>query len=116
MNRIKFISLTSLCAWALLVSCGCGKAAQRTDPSAEPSLEPSEDPSPEPSEEPSAEPVFTRYQRDQILRYIDLLCESLTGTDTRTYNTKRLAKNLAKRLRAKESVSADELRNIGIKL
>lgn len=67
MNRIKFISLTSLCAWALLVSCGCGKAAQRTDPSAEPSLEPSEDPSPDPSEEPSAEPVFTRYQRDQIL-------------------------------------------------
>lgn len=60
--------------------------------------------------------IISNNQRDQILRYIDLLCESLTGTDTRTYNTKRLAKNLAKRLRAKESVSADELRNIGIKL
>lgn len=60
--------------------------------------------------------IISNSQRDQILRYLDLLCESLTGEDTRTYNTKRLAKNLAKRLRAKESVSAEELRNIGIKL
>lgn len=60
--------------------------------------------------------IISNSQRDQILRYIDLLCESLTGTDTRTYNTKRLAKNLAKRLMAKESVSADELRKIGIRL
>ena len=60
--------------------------------------------------------IISNSQRDQILRYIDILCESLTGEDTRTYNTKRLAKNLARRLKAKESVSAEELRNIGIKL
>lgn len=60
--------------------------------------------------------IISNSQRDQILRYIDILCESLTGEDTRTYNTKRLAKNLARRLRAKESVSAEELRNMGIKL
>lgn len=60
--------------------------------------------------------IISNSQRDQILRYLDILCESLTGEDNRSYNTKRLAKNLAKRLRAKESVSADELRKIGFKL
>jgi len=60
--------------------------------------------------------IISNSQRDQILRYLDLLCESLTGADTRTYNTKRLARKLAKRLREKESVSADELRNLGIRL
>ena len=60
--------------------------------------------------------IISNSQRDQILRYLDLLCESLTGDDNRSYNMRRLAKNLARRLRAKESVSADELRKIGIKL
>jgi hypothetical protein len=60
--------------------------------------------------------IISNSQRDQILRYLDQLCDTMQGSDTRTYNTKRLARKLAKRLREKQSVSAEELRNIGIKL
>lgn len=56
--------------------------------------------------------IISNTQRDQILRYLELLCDTLPGEDLKTFNTKRLARNLAKRLRAKESVSAAELRNI----
>lgn len=54
--------------------------------------------------------IISNSQRDQILRIIDLFCQPSDGDDNRTYNTKRIARTLAKRLRAKESVSADELR------
>lgn len=56
--------------------------------------------------------IISNSQRDQILRYLDMFCDSLPGDDLRSFNTRRLARNLAKRLRAKESVSAAELRNI----
>lgn len=48
-------------------------------------------------------------QRDDICKYLDLMCESLTGQDNRTYNTKRLARILARKLRAKQPLSASEL-------
>lgn len=53
--------------------------------------------------------IISNSQRDQIVRFLDVLCQVLTGEDTRTYNTKRLARNLNKRLREKKPVSADEL-------
>lgn len=53
--------------------------------------------------------IISNSQRDQIVRFLDVLCQVLTGEDTRTYNTKRLARNLNKRLRDKQPVSADEL-------
>ena len=60
--------------------------------------------------------IISNSQRDQILRIIEQLCQPKQGDDNRTYNVKRIARNLAKRLREKESVSADELRKIGIRL
>lgn len=53
--------------------------------------------------------IITNKQRDDILRYIDLMCEALQGKDTRTYNTKRLARNLANRLKAKQPFAASDL-------
>lgn len=53
--------------------------------------------------------IISNRQRDDILRYIDLLCDALQGKDTRTYNTKRLARNLAARLKAKQPFDASEL-------
>lgn len=53
--------------------------------------------------------IISNRQRDDILRYIELLCETLQGKDTRTYNTKRLARNLAARLKAKQPFAASDL-------
>lgn len=53
--------------------------------------------------------IISNKQRDDILRYIDLMCEALQGEDTRTFNTKRLARNLANRLKAKPSFAASDL-------
>lgn len=53
--------------------------------------------------------VISNKQRDDIVRYLDLLCQTLQGTDNRTYNTKRLARNLSKRLSAKQPIPPDEL-------
>lgn len=53
--------------------------------------------------------IISNSERDQIVRFIDILCQVLKGDDTRTYNTKRLARNLQKRLRNKQPVSANEL-------
>ena len=53
--------------------------------------------------------IISNKQRDDILRYIELLCENLKGQDTRTYNTKRLAHNLAQRLKAKQPFAASDL-------
>lgn len=49
--------------------------------------------------------IISNSQRDQIVRYLDMLCDSLQGTDTRTYNTKRLARILSKKLQGKKPVS-----------
>lgn len=53
--------------------------------------------------------VISNKQRDDIVRYLDLLCQALHGDDTRTYNTKRLARILSKRLNAKQPISSEEL-------
>lgn len=53
--------------------------------------------------------VISNKQRDDIVRYLDLLCQTLQGDDTRTYNTKRLARILSKRLDEKQPISSDEL-------
>lgn len=53
--------------------------------------------------------IISNKQRDDILRYIDLMCETLQGKDTRTYNTKSLARNLANRLKAKQPFDASDL-------
>ena len=44
-----------------------------------------------------------------MLRYIELMCENMKGTDNRTYNTKRLAMKLHKVLKAKQPLSKEEL-------
>ncbi len=51
--------------------------------------------------------AISNKQRDDIVRYLDLMCDALKGEDTRTYNTKRLARKLAKTLRAKQPLSAE---------
>lgn len=48
--------------------------------------------------------LISNKQRDDIVRYIDLMCEALTSNDLRTFNTKRLARKLAKQLRQKQPV------------
>ena len=53
--------------------------------------------------------IILNKQRDDIVRYIDLMCEAMKGQDTRTYNTKRLARKLAARLKAKQPFSASDL-------
>lgn len=53
--------------------------------------------------------IISNKQRDDIVRYLDLLCQFLEGNDTRTYNTKRLARILSKKLNSKQQISASEL-------
>lgn len=53
--------------------------------------------------------IISNSQRDDIVRYIDLMCEAMKGQDTRTYNTKRLARKLAARMKAKQPFSASDL-------
>lgn len=53
--------------------------------------------------------IISNKQRDDIVRYLDLLCQFLEGNDTRTYNTKRLARILSKKLNSKQPISASEL-------
>ena len=53
--------------------------------------------------------AISNKQRDDIVRYIDLMCDALKGEDTRTYNTKRLARKLSKQLRAKQPLSAESM-------
>ena len=52
--------------------------------------------------------TISNKQRDDAVRYIDLLCQTLQGNDTRTYNTIRLARKLSKVLKAKQPFSASE--------
>ena len=51
--------------------------------------------------------AISNKQRDDIVRYLDLMCDALKGEDTSTYNTKRLARKLAKTLRAKQPLSSE---------
>lgn len=53
--------------------------------------------------------TISNKQRDDIVRYLDLLCQTLEGDNTRIFNTKRLARKLSKTLESKRPVSASEL-------
>ena len=56
--------------------------------------------------------LISNSQRDEMVRYIDALCEALQpslGKSTRAHNTVRLAKKLRARLAAKQPVRASEL-------
>lgn len=54
--------------------------------------------------------LISNQQRDQIVKYLESYCNQLQGSDTRTYNTKRLASILVRRLRAKHPVDAAKLK------
>lgn len=53
--------------------------------------------------------TISNKQRDDIVRYLDLLCQTLEGDSTRIYNTKCLARKLSKTLESKQPVRASEL-------
>lgn len=53
--------------------------------------------------------IISNKQRDDILRYIELMCENMKGTDNKKYNTKRLAMKLHRVLEAKQPFSKEEL-------
>lgn len=53
--------------------------------------------------------TISNKQRDDVVRFLGLYCETLRGRDTRTFNTRRLARKLAETLAAKQPLSASEL-------
>lgn len=53
--------------------------------------------------------TISNKQRDDIVRYLDLLCQTLEGDSTRIFNTKHLARKLSKTLESKQPVRASEL-------
>lgn len=53
--------------------------------------------------------TISNKQRDDIVRYLDLLCQTLEGDSTRIFNTKRLARKLSKTLESKQPIPASEL-------
>lgn len=56
--------------------------------------------------------VISNSQRDYIVKYIDLMCEALTGKDNKTYNTIRMARKLQNQLIAKQPLTADDLSHL----
>lgn len=54
--------------------------------------------------------LISNQQRNLIVRYLESYCEHLQGSDTRTYNTKRLVRILVRRLKAKHPVDAAKLK------
>ena len=48
--------------------------------------------------------IISNSERDKAVRYLELLCKSLQGADTRSQNAKRLARKLANKLKAKPVV------------
>lgn len=56
--------------------------------------------------------VISNRQRDDLVRYIDLLCERLQGKSTREINTKRLALKLKRTLLEKQPLTAEVFREV----
>lgn len=56
--------------------------------------------------------VISNRQRDDLVRYLDLLCERMQGKSTKEYNTKRLALKLKRTLSEKQPLTAEELREL----
>ena len=53
--------------------------------------------------------IISNSQRDYIVKYIEIMCEALTGDDNKTYKIKRMARKLQRQLVEKQPVKADEL-------
>lgn len=49
--------------------------------------------------------IISNSQRDYIVKYLGLLCDTLQGDSTKVYNTKRIARKLAKNLQSRLVVS-----------
>lgn len=45
--------------------------------------------------------IISNAQRDQVVRYLNVLCGKLNDKDTKTYNIKRLSRKLIAQLEAK---------------
>lgn len=45
--------------------------------------------------------IISNAQRDQVVRYLNVLCGILNGKDTKSYNIKRLSRKLIAQLEAK---------------
>lgn len=53
--------------------------------------------------------IISNSQRDYIVKYLGLLCDTLQGDSTKVYNTKRMARKLAKNLQQRPVVGAKEI-------
>ena len=56
--------------------------------------------------------LISNRHRDDLVKFLDLLCERLQGKTTKEYNTKRLATKLKRTLQEKQPLAEDELRAI----
>lgn len=56
--------------------------------------------------------LISNKQRDDLVKYLDLLCERLQGKTTREYNTKRLALKLSRTLSKKQPLTAEDMRDL----
>lgn len=48
--------------------------------------------------------IISNAQRDQVVRYLNVLCGILNGKDTKLYNIKRLSRKLIVQLEAKRPI------------
>jgi Asp-tRNA(Asn)/Glu-tRNA(Gln) amidotransferase C subunit len=56
--------------------------------------------------------IISNKQMSDVIRYIEIMLALMTGNDTRTADTKRLANKLLRKLRAKQTLSkSDEKKN-----
>lgn len=53
--------------------------------------------------------IISNSQRDYIVKYLGLLCDTLQGDSTKVYNTKRIARKLMKNLQQRPVVGAKEV-------
>ncbi|MBR5282883.1 MAG: hypothetical protein IKU22_08920 [Alistipes sp.] len=56
--------------------------------------------------------VISNRQRDELVKFLDLLCERLNGKTTKEYNTKRLALKLSRTLSKKQPLAAEDMREL----
>ena len=51
--------------------------------------------------------IISNAQRDQVVRYLNVLCGILNDKDTKSYNIKRLSRKLIVQLEAKSPIRDD---------
>lgn len=54
--------------------------------------------------------IISNSQRDYIVKYLGLLCDTLQGDSTKVYNTKRIARKLVKNLQSRPVVSGKKVK------